>query len=383
MSIVMDAQQPTSPGSVAPRPPRPDITPTLIKPWVALALAGSAAVIGAIVVYVLLTWLLGLPLHVSNDKAGAPAERKILVEAFKAALGIAAGLGAVVALTLSYRRHRIEQSQSHRDDQRLFTERFQAAAEQLGHERPAVRLAGVHSLARLADDWDEQRQTCVDVLCAYLRLPPIAQHSAGAADGQARVDSVLNADEPVTPRDEREIRQTIVRLIAEHLRIDTNDRTRVSWQGLPLDFTGVVFDGGVFDFTGAKFSAGLVSFRGARFLGGRVTFHSAEFPSGRVAFSDAHFAGGRVSFVETNFSGGIMSFWQSKFAGAEVDFGLATFSGGVVRFAGAEFAGGSVKFMDAEFAGGIVDFSEVREWKHAPEFPPWEQPPEGLRLPSL
>jgi hypothetical protein len=26
-------------------------------------------------------------------------------------------------------------------------------------------------MARLADDWKENRQTCVDVLCAYLRLP--------------------------------------------------------------------------------------------------------------------------------------------------------------------------------------------------------------------
>jgi hypothetical protein len=43
--------------------------------------------------------------------------------------------------------------------------------------------------------------------------------------------------------------------------------------------------------------------------------------------------------------------------------------------------GGSVKFTDSVFAGGIVDFSQVREWKHTPEFPPWEQPSEGLRLP--
>ena len=26
-------------------------------------------------------------------------------------------------------------------------------------------------MAGLADDWPENRQTCVDVLCAYLRLP--------------------------------------------------------------------------------------------------------------------------------------------------------------------------------------------------------------------
>ena len=26
-------------------------------------------------------------------------------------------------------------------------------------------------MAVLADDWEENRQTCVDVLCAYLRMP--------------------------------------------------------------------------------------------------------------------------------------------------------------------------------------------------------------------
>jgi hypothetical protein len=29
----------------------------------------------------------------------------------------------------------------------------------------------VYALAGLADDWPENRQTCVDVLCAYLRMP--------------------------------------------------------------------------------------------------------------------------------------------------------------------------------------------------------------------
>jgi hypothetical protein len=35
----------------------------------------------------------------------------------------------------------------------------------------------------------------------------------------------------------------------------------VSWQGLNLDFTGVVFDGG--DFSGAAISGGTVDFSGA------------------------------------------------------------------------------------------------------------------------
>src|SRR5690348_2248828 len=54
---------------------------------------------------------------------------------------------------------------------RALNERFATAAGQLGSDKPAVRLAGVYAMAGLADDWEENRQTCVDVLCAYLRMP--------------------------------------------------------------------------------------------------------------------------------------------------------------------------------------------------------------------
>src|SRR5262249_33713884 len=55
---------------------------------------------------------------------------------------------------------------------RPLNERFAPAAVHLGSDKPpAVRLAGVYAMAGLADDWPEHRQTCVDVLCAYLRLP--------------------------------------------------------------------------------------------------------------------------------------------------------------------------------------------------------------------
>lgn len=48
----------------------------------------------------------------------------------------------------------------------------------------------------------------------------------------------------------------------------------MSWQGLNLDFTGVVFDGG--DFSGAEFSGGVVSFVRSEFSGGAVTFYAAR-----------------------------------------------------------------------------------------------------------
>src|SRR5580693_6873219 len=130
---------------------------------------------------------------------------------------------------------------------RAFNERFATAADQLGSDKPAVRLAGVYAMAGLADDWEKNRQTCVDVLCAYLRMP-------------YEPDPGQDAPEPkrLAFQAAREVRHTVIRVIADHLREGAwgsqpgLDFTRaiaarsekgaaVSWQGLNFDFTGVVF----------------------------------------------------------------------------------------------------------------------------------------------
>ena len=92
--------------------------------------------------------------------------------------------------------------------------RYQEAATQLGHDKAAVRLAGGYAMARLADDWPEQRQSCVDVLCAYLRMP--TQHeTTQAADG------------------EKHVKIAILRLIGDHL-----DATRsINWCDCDFNFS--------------------------------------------------------------------------------------------------------------------------------------------------
>jgi hypothetical protein len=77
------------------------------------------------------------------------------------------------------------------------------------------------------------------------------------------------------------VRHTVIRVITAHLR----EAAAVSWQGLDLDFTGVVFDGG--DFADAHFSGGTVNFRSAAFCGGTVDFSRAQITSGVIDFSDA------------------------------------------------------------------------------------------------
>jgi hypothetical protein len=62
-------------------------------------------------------------------------------------------------------------------------------------------------MAGLADDWPENRQTCVDVLRGYLRMP-------------YEPDPGEKAPEPerLAFRASREVRHTVIRVIVAHLK---------------------------------------------------------------------------------------------------------------------------------------------------------------------
>src|SRR6185312_11182231 len=110
---------------------------------------------------------------------------------------------------------------------RTLNERFATAAGQLGDDKPpTVRLAGVYAMAGLADDWPENRQTCVDVLCGYLRMPYDDEPAEGAASSDVLAFQAS-----------REVRHTIIRVITSHLV----PAAATSWQKLNYDFSGVVF----------------------------------------------------------------------------------------------------------------------------------------------
>ncbi|MFI6752367.1 pentapeptide repeat-containing protein [Actinomadura luteofluorescens] len=294
--------------------------------------------------------VLGFP-HLQHTKA-LPLSQ--LLDVLKLVLGTVAGVGALFALVMAYRRQRlaevaeVREHQRTRDDlTRVFNERFGAASAQLGHGEPAVRLAGAYAMAGLADDWAQGRQTCIDVLCAVLRLPYATHPGEDPAEGQ---DPAEHAAAYAAYRADREVRHTIIRIIGNHL----NGHADLSWRGYDLDFTNAVFDGG--DFHGAVF-AGTVSFQGARFLGGTVTFEDARFTDGTVTFEAAEFEGGTVTFHRARFEGHSVQFNRAGFKGGMVDFGSARFlSGGTVVFSGARFLGGTVTFQGARFEDGTVRF---------------------------
>jgi hypothetical protein len=327
---------------------------------VALTLAVIFAVVSAIALFVGVLHLLHLELPPRDSD-----EQKNLIEVVKAALGLAVGVGAVVALVVTTRRQRVAEAGSHRDDSRLFTERYSTAAEQLGHEKAAVRLAGVYAMSRLADDWEEQRQICIDVLCAYLRMPyPAAAMPTASPTASLEAIPTETSASDNSGAGEREVRLTIIRVIRDHLR----PSALVSWQGKDFDFTGATFDGGSFD--------------GAEFSGGEVFFFGARFPGGKVHFNGARFSGGTVHFGGAWFSGGTVHFDRARFSGGEVHFNTAEFSGGEVYFDRAQFSGGMVDFGGARFSGGMIDFRSVQDWSVLPVGLP-NGPTPGLMLPSV
>ena len=218
-------------------------------------------------------------------------------------------------------------------------------------------------MADLADHWGENRQICIDVLCAYLRMPYEPDPGENAA-GEQRL--AFQAD--------REVRHTVIEVITAHL----HPGAAASWQGRIFDFSGVVFDGG--DFTDAQFSGGTVDFSNAQFSDGDVDFTRAQFSGSKVNFNGAKFSGGMVHFTGAKFPGGTVHFYGAKF-----------FPGAAVLFYSAQFSGANVvDFRTAQFEGGTVDFSNPDDWSFPPTFPwtdtppigPWtDTPPTGVKLP--
>lgn len=193
------------------------------------------------------------------------------------------------------------------EKEREFRSRYVSAANQMGSESAAVRLAGVNAMAQLADDWADQRQACVDVLCAYLRLPQMRDPAGklDVADG--------------------EVRRTVQRLIAQGFKKLPGTEGASGWPDVDLNLQGAILVDfhmsrlavrkavfadvqfqGTTSFYGSTFQAAF--FSGARFAR-RANFRECEFY--RVSFSAAIFAGaaefrgatftGTASFVQTRF----------------------------------------------------------------------------------
>jgi hypothetical protein len=270
--------------------------------------------------------------HVTRVNADAARP----IDVTKLAFSAVAGVGGVVALVVAYRRQRdIEQGR--------FVERFGAAAAQLGASDVAVRIAGVYAMAGVADEaTGVRRQQCIDVLCGYLRLPYSsnlgANHQTKHVEKRTGTDRGPDTEDHFEYRqNDKVVRQTIVRVIAEHLERDAE----YNWSINHFDFRTAQFEDA--NFFRAVFSQA-TRFDEATFYGEAV-FNEATF-SGDATFDKTKFCD-IAMFRRTRVSRG------SWFAGAEfaarVWFNEAMFCGYAV-FNEAKFC--DVFFDDADFRGG-------------------------------
>ncbi|RFU83599.1 pentapeptide repeat-containing protein [Streptomyces triticagri] len=337
-----------------------------------LALAFLAAILGSAGVF----WALVVILDVQHIESSTKLDAATLFDLVKLSFGVVAGAGALVALIVAYRRQRVDEAGAHREATRLHTERFSQAVDKLGAESAAVRLGGVHALAGLADDapTQELRQTCIDVLCAYLRLPfaPAPPESARHHDAYRQFVAL------------REVRHTIFRLIGDHFRIPAGEHR--SWHGCDVDLTGVVVDANI-DLSYVHFTYSKLSFKSAHFVGAVVNLTNARISDrGAVRFDEAVFnstsslfsVGLRVydlgvlglrdaCFEESSYvmlKGAQFELFKGSFRSAlflgDVSFELAEFGHSFVDFHKVTFGpNGAATFEGASFKQCVVSFSEA------------------------
>ncbi|MER7369354.1 pentapeptide repeat-containing protein [Nonomuraea wenchangensis] len=342
------------------RSPRPLSRPPELRPprsmwWWAL----PASLLVGVAVWSTGAWLLqGL------DTVPAAEQISARIEAVRTALAAGAGVGAAVTLLLAVRRQRHQELTAahgtHDAAERRVTELYTKAAEQLGNAQAPVRLAGLYALERLAQDTPVLRQTIVDVICAYLRMPytPPREDRAEKIRAAQRAARAREPARPGTsggrdPQEERQVRLTAQRVLTAHLRYDDSpaprrrwpsrrlDRNPRHWPAIRLDLTGAV----LIDFDLSACRVDTVEFTRTAFTGD-ARFDRAVFAGG-ARFGGATFSR-YAGFEEAAFKSGAR-FDGTAFAG-EAQFGGAAFSR-YARFGGATFAG-SVGFDRATFAGG-------------------------------
>ena len=193
----------------------------------------------------------------------------------------------------------------------LITELYTNAVEQLGSNTTATRFGALCALERLAQDNPAQRQTIVNVICAYLRMPfpptaPASKPEPAAAEDQT---------EPLTEGDtgtvgiggtwqqERQVRLTAQRILAEHLR-DDRDKDQLTdpsssrfWKNIRLDLSGAT----LIDFNLVGCTTADANFYETAFSGD-ASFSETDF-RGAARFGGATFTGG-AWFGEASFRGG-------------------------------------------------------------------------------
>jgi hypothetical protein len=170
-----------------------------------------------LLVIVVTTWSsLAILLSIADTAPDKAKQVELRADSVKTALTVGAGTAGAAALMLGVRRQWLgERAQFHTEhdssEQRV-TELYTKAADQLGHDKAAVRLAGIYALERVGQNNAAHRQTVLNVLCAYLRLP------SEVNDDEGRAVSPSNQGQSAVARGQDvEVRLAIQAVLKKHL----------------------------------------------------------------------------------------------------------------------------------------------------------------------
>jgi hypothetical protein len=262
---------------------RTDTHPVLSTTAIALWAVGLLA-LAAVVVTLLWTQL-----------GSGHSQDSVRLDVIRTGASIVVGTGGAAALLLAARRQRVTELDVRQRDfdatERRVTELYGKAADQLGNDKAPVRLAGLYALERLAQQYPAHRQTIVDLICAYLRMPARPLPSRGS--------------------EEAEVRSAAQDLLTRHLR--PGDRF---WPDLDLNLAGATLTNLILTHCeiGSLRCAGTTFLGSATFRGTRVV-RSADFREARFL--------GLADFRRVDLGAEPKPFRGAAFEG-EVDFGTTT-----------------------------------------------------------
>ncbi|MBB5857353.1 pentapeptide repeat-containing protein [Amycolatopsis umgeniensis] len=280
---------------------------------------------------------------------------KARLEGVRTVGAIVLGAGGAIALLLAARRQQTAEQdlatkrrdlllrEQANDDarhdaaERRISDLYLKAVEQLGADKAPVRLAGLYALDRLAQDNPPQRQTIVNVISAYLRMPYELPDKPPDPGAEKEVHNEYRSD-----IQEREVRTTAQRILTDHLDPNYQDGRRF-WPDIDLDLSGALLIDVMFRdcrLNNARFS-------NARFCGDTLLM-GIHF-DGETRFDGVTFTGDSW-FSEARFTGDVR-FDQATFE-ASARFDAATFKG-TATFRSASFLR-EARFKNTTFTGSVV-----------------------------
>ncbi|WP_146017464.1 pentapeptide repeat-containing protein [Verrucosispora sp. ts21] len=276
-----------------------------------------------------------VPAGVPNSPDLAVREAQLRVDVIRNILAVGAGTGGLIALFLALRRQYVKERVDHADQEhknrtaedakhdaseKRVTELYVKAAEQLGSEKAPVRMAALYALERLGQGNPEHRQTVMNLICAYLRMPigDPSNIQRLVAGEPTLIDYTQDSDTV----EELEVRKAAQDLIGDHLWGMFLSDGRVAhdnsyWGSLDLNLRGAV----LINWKLSSCKVGSLNIEGACFIGD-ADFADSMFTGG-VAATGAVFLGS-LDFSNVK-DDGLINFRQARFMEA-ANFSRTPFS---------------------------------------------------------